>query len=80
MGTAVGTPVVGLYATTNRFRAAPYFCQDLVVDKYPDAVMREYGKTVDQLRWGTRVRDPSAMDLITLPDVQAKVDQALAGD
>jgi heptosyltransferase I len=80
MGTAVGTRVVGLYATTNRFRAAPYFCQDLVVDKYPEAVMREYGKPVDQLRWGTRVRDPSAMDLITLPDVQARVDQALASD
>jgi heptosyltransferase I len=78
MATAVGTPVVGLYATTNRFRAAPYFCQHLVVDKYPEAVQREYRKSVDEMRWGTRVRDPSAMDLITLADVTAKVDQALS--
>ena len=78
MATAVGTPVVGLYATTNRHRAAPYFCQDLVVDKYPEAVQREYGKTVAQVRWGTRVRDPSAMDLISLEDVIAKLEVALA--
>ncbi len=77
MATAVNTPVVGLYATTNRFRAAPYFCQDLVVDKYPEAVQKEYGKTVDQLRWGTRVRDESAMDLITLEGVQTKIRHAL---
>ncbi len=77
MATAVNTPVVGLYATTNRLRAAPYFCQDLVVDKYPEAVQKEYGKTVDELRWGTRVRDESAMDLITLEDVQTKVRSAL---
>ena len=56
MTTAAGTMCVGLYATTNRFRAAPYFCQDLVVDKYPEAVRLEYGKSVDEMRWGTRVR------------------------
>ena len=77
MATAVGTDVVGLYATTNRFRAAPYFCQDLVVDKYPQAIRQEYGKSVDELRWGTRVRDPAAMDLIRLEDVQEKVGLAL---
>ena len=38
MATAVGTPVVGLYATSNRHRTGPYFSQHLVVDKYPEAV------------------------------------------
>ncbi len=38
MATAVGTPVVGLYATSNRRRTGPYFSQHLVVDKYPEAV------------------------------------------
>ena len=41
MATAVGTPVVGLYATSNRHRTGPYFSQHLVVDKYPEAVQRE---------------------------------------
>jgi len=76
MATAVGTPVVGLYATSNRFRTGPYFSQDLVVDKYPQAVEKEFGKPVEALRWGQRVRDSEAMMLITVEDVLEKLDQA----
>jgi heptosyltransferase I len=78
MATAVRTPVVGLYATSNRFRTGPYFSQHLVVDKYPEAVAREFGRPVETLRWGQRVRDPDAMSLITVPDVTAKLDLAFA--
>ncbi len=78
MATAVGTPVVGLYATSNRHRTGPYFSQHLVVDKYPEAVEREFGKPIETLRWGQRVRDPAAMSLITVPDVVAKLDAAFA--
>ena len=76
MATAVGTPVVGLYATSNRHRTGPYFSQHLVVDKYPEAVEREFGKPIETLRWGQRVRDPDAMSLITVPDVVSKLDAA----
>jgi heptosyltransferase I len=78
MATSVRTPVVGLYATSNRLRTGPYFSQHLVVDKYPEAVRREFGRPVDALRWGQRVRDPDAMSLITVPDVVAKLDLAFA--
>jgi heptosyltransferase I len=78
MATAVGTPVVGLYATSNRRRTGPYFSQHLVVDKYPEAVAREFGRPVETLRWGQRVRDPAAMSLITVADVVAKLDAAFA--
>jgi heptosyltransferase I len=78
MATAVGTPVVGLYATSNRLRTGPYFSQHLVVDKYPEAVATEFATTTDALRWGQRVRDPAAMQLITPADVIAKVDLAFA--
>jgi heptosyltransferase I len=71
MATAVGTPVVGLYATSNRHRTGPYLSQDLVVDAYPEAVRREFGVPVEELRWGERVRDPAAMDLIRVEDVIA---------
>lgn len=77
MATAAGTPVVGLYATSNRHRTGPYLSQDLVVDRYPDAVQKEFGVPIEQLRWGQRVRDPGAMDLITVPDVIARVDAVL---
>lgn len=78
MATAAGTPVVGLYATSNRHRTGPYLSQDLVVDAYPEAVRREFKKTVAELRWGERVRDPAAMDLIKTDAVIAMCDQALA--
>ncbi len=78
MSTAVRTPVVGLYATTNPSRAAPYLSRHLVVDKYPEAAARMLGKRVEELRWGTRVRHPEAMNLITLPDVIEKLDAAFA--
>lgn len=77
MATAVRTPVVGLYATSNRWRTGPYLSQDLVVDRYPEAVQREFGVPVAQLRWGQRVRDPAAMDLITPGAVMEAIDRVL---
>ncbi|WP_428103286.1 glycosyltransferase family 9 protein [Candidatus Rariloculus sp.] len=78
MATSVRTPVVGLYATSNRFRTGPYLSQHLVADSYPDAVRREFGVPVDAIRFGRRVRNPEAMDLITVADVVAKLDLAFA--
>ncbi len=78
MATAAGTPVVGLYATSNRFRTGPYLSQHLTVDRYPDAVEQEFGEPVEALRWGQRVRDPDAMKLITLEDVTEKIDLVLS--
>ncbi len=80
MATAVGTPVIGLYATSNRFRTGPYFSQDLVVDAYPEAVRREFDKPVEALPWGKRVRDPAAMDLIRLERVLDRVAVVLGDD
>ena len=77
IATTCGTPVVGLYATSNRRRTGPYFSQYLVADRYPDAIEKEFGKPVDQLRWGQRVRDPDAMQLILVEDVIEKVDLVL---
>jgi len=78
MATAVGTPVIGLYATSNRFRTGPYLSQRWVVDHYPDAVRMEFGTDVDKVPWGVRVRDPDAMDLIKVEEVSARLDQFFA--
>jgi heptosyltransferase I len=78
MATAVGTPVVGLYASSNRFRTGPWASQDLVVDKYPEAVRAEFGCEVGEIRWGRRVRAPDVMDRITVDDVVEKLDMAFA--
>jgi len=77
MATAVGTPVIGLYAATNPDRARPYLCPNLVVNRYPDAVYKKYEKSVDEVPWGSRIREPGTMERISIEDVKAMLDQHL---
>jgi heptosyltransferase I len=74
IASAVGTAVIGLYATSNPQRTGPYVSRDLTVNRYPDAAREFLGKEVDELRWGQRVRSANAMELITIDDVIAKID------
>ena len=74
MSTAAGTPVIGLYATSNPARTGPYVSRMLTVDRYAQALETYMGKKVSEVRWGQRVRDPDAMELITVEDVTARVD------
>ena len=78
LATSVGVPVVGLYATTNPDRARPYLSADYVVNRYPEAVRDRYGKNLEDLPWGIRVRDPGTMDRITVDDVTALLDRLLS--
>lgn len=78
LATAVGTPVVGLYAATNPDRARPYLCPDLVVNRYPEAVAERYGKLPDDLPWGIRVRTPGTMARIPPKDVCDRIDLAMS--
>ncbi|WP_163557861.1 glycosyltransferase family 9 protein [Halomonas sp. NO4] len=78
MANALGTPVVGLYATTNPDRAAPYRWRDYVVNRYPDAVRTYLHKEPEAIPWGQRVRHPDAMSLISAEDVIAQLERVLA--
>jgi heptosyltransferase I len=73
MATAAATPIVGLYATSNPERTGPYIDRDLTVNRYPEAIRAEFGKEVNEVRYGQRVRDPGAMELISVDDVTGKV-------
>jgi heptosyltransferase I len=73
----VSTPIVGLYATSNRNRTGPYFSQHLIADRYPDVLEQESGKPVEALRRGQCARNPVAMNLILIDDVIKKIDIAL---
>lgn len=77
MANAVGTPVVGLFATSNRLRTGPYNSQSYAADRYPDALARYMNTSIDQVRWGQRVRHPDAMNLITFDDVAEKLDDVM---
>ena len=74
MATALGTPVIGLYATSNPERTGPYLSKKYTINRYPDAIERYLGKNVDDVRWGQRVRHPDAMDLVTIDDVTQMID------
>ena len=74
LASAVGTPVIGLYAATPSARSGPYSSLDLCVDKYTEAALKFRQKTPGELRWGQRIEEPGVMDLINVEDVVAKLD------
>jgi heptosyltransferase I len=78
MATAAGTPIIGLYATSNPLRTGPRFSLDVTVNRYPDALMQSMGKSVAEVRWGQRVRDPAAMELIEAEAVTSNLDRLVA--
>jgi heptosyltransferase I len=77
IASAVGTPVIGLYAATNPQRAGPYRYQELVINKYPEALEKYYETNVENAPWGKRIRNDACMALIESADVTAMLDRAL---
>jgi heptosyltransferase I len=73
MATAVGTPVLGLYAATNPLRAGPYLSRQLCIDKYDAASRALLGKPATEIRWTTKIEREGVMDLITPDDVIKKL-------
>lgn len=78
MATAAGTPVIGLYATSNPDRTGPYLSREWTVNRYRDALRAHSGKAPNEVPWGRRVRSPAAMDLIAASEVTAKLDKVMA--
>jgi heptosyltransferase I len=74
LATAVGTPVIGLYACTNPDRARPYLSEATTINYYPEAVHQKFNTSVSQIKWGERVRDMFAMRLITVANVISKLE------
>ena len=69
VATAMGTPVVGLYAEVTPELSGPYFSPNLVVNKFPEAVRQFLGRDPDKVPLGTRVRSAEAMKLVTVEAV-----------
>ena len=77
MATTVGTPVIGLYAASNPLRSGPYLSLEHTVYNYPRALTEARGLGVDEVRWGTRLRCATAMEMITIGQVIEKLDAVL---
>jgi heptosyltransferase I len=77
MATMVRTPVVGLYAATNPERSGPYLSRPFCVNAYPAAARQFRRRPPERLPWTEKIEEPGVMDLITVEQVTAKLDQAL---
>ncbi|HKE93157.1 MAG TPA: glycosyltransferase family 9 protein [Povalibacter sp.] len=77
MATAVGTPVIGLYAATNPARSGPYLSRQWCIDKYDVAARRLLNKPATELAWTTKIEKPGVMDLITPDEVIKKLHSVL---
>ncbi len=77
MATMVGTPVVGLYAATNPARSGPYLSGRWCVDAYPEAARAFRGCEPDELTWNHKIEEAGVMDLISVEQVTAKLDELL---
>jgi heptosyltransferase I len=77
MATMVGTPVIGLYAATNPARSGPYLSRQWCVDAYAQAARQFCGKEPEGLPWTKKIEKPGVMELITVAQVSAKLDELL---
>jgi heptosyltransferase I len=78
MATAVGTPVIGLYAATRSARSGPYLSREWCVDRFAAAARRFRGREPEELPWTEKIEERGVMDLITVEDVTGKLDELLA--
>jgi heptosyltransferase I len=78
MASMVGLPVIGLYAATRVQRAGPYYSREWCVDKYDAAARLYLGKPGADIPWTTKIEKPGVMDLISVEEVIAKLDQLRA--
>ena len=78
IGTVMGKPVIGLYAMSNLNRSGPYYSKNWTIDKYPEAMALFEGREAEKSKWGTKVKEPKAMELIEVNDVQVKIDEVIA--
>jgi heptosyltransferase I len=77
MATMVGTPVLGLYAATNPARSGPYLSRRWCVDAYPEAARVYRGVEAQELPWGHKIEEDGVMELISVEQVTARLDELL---
>ncbi|WP_375321553.1 glycosyltransferase family 9 protein [Aliivibrio logei] len=66
IATTQDTPVVGLYGHSNPKRTGPYNSLPYVVSVYEQHVTTQHNKSIDELKWSTRVKGDHIMQDISL--------------
>lgn len=78
MANAVGTPVLGLYASTDPARSGPYSDRRWCVDRHDQAARRFLGRPASALRWGSKIEAEGVTDLIATDEVIERLDAFMA--
>jgi heptosyltransferase I len=78
LASAVGTPVIGLYAATDARRSGPYRSLHWCVNHYAQVCQQRYGKPPEAIGWGRRIEYPGVMDVIQVEEVSTLLDRLLA--
>ncbi|HMB38691.1 MAG TPA: glycosyltransferase family 9 protein [Wenzhouxiangellaceae bacterium] len=73
----LGTPVVGLYASTWSRRSGPLGSLEHCVDRFPEACRRFLGREPEQVKWGKRIEKSGVMDLVEPEAVIERLKNAL---
>lgn len=74
---ALGTPVVGLYASTWSRRSGPLGSLEHCVDRFPEAARKFLGRAPERVKWGKRIEVDGVMDLVAVDDVIERLEEAL---
>ncbi len=75
IASAVGTDVLGIFAASNPNRSGPYNSLKWCVNRYPEALAKFTGKTVDEARWGAKAEFEGAMELVSVADATDMLDR-----
>ena len=78
IATVMDKPVIGLYAMSNLNRSGPYHSRNRTINKYPEAREIFEEKNIESSKWGQKVKDPKAMQLIKVDDVISKIDEVIS--
>ena len=62
---------------TNPQRSGPYNSTKWLVNKYPEALKIYMDKLPEEAKWGQKIQEPDAMNLITSNDVIKKIKQLI---
>ncbi len=77
MASAVGTPVLGLYAATNPARSGPYRSLRWCVDRFEEAARKYRGRPGSELPWAVKIEEPGVMELVEEEAVLETLDRLM---
>ena len=75
IASSVNTDVLGIFAASNPNRSGPYNSLKWCVNRYPEALQKFTGKTVEEARWGAKAEFEGAMELVSVKDATDMLDR-----